>query len=217
MKPSPFLLIAALVAFSAQAQPAAITASDGRAVLIATLMQEAAVRGPENAAETCVAAALNGPPAAPGDEDGMAPDHSVRIRFQWHVPAAAPAARPVPPPFVPGQRRTRVRLPESAPPAPLAADQAAQLDALRAQAARTPAPSPIARIDASLVPAPLRLQRPYDDCAMLTLSSPAFAGDAAFVAVDYACGPVCGSGEIYALQRREGRWQIVGIADTWVR
>jgi len=84
-------------------------------------------------------------------------------------------------------------------------------------AARTPASSPLARIDASLVPAPLSLQGPNDDCALITLSAPAFAGDAAFVEYAYACGTVCGNGGLYALQRRENRWELVGIADVWIR
>ena len=60
-------------------------------------------------------------------------------------------------------------------------------------------------------------RRGDDDCAMLTLSTPAFAGDAAFVEFAFACGTVCGNGGLYALQRREGRWALVGIADIWIR
>ena len=26
----------------------------------------------------------------------------------------------------------------------------------------------------------------------------------------------CGNGSLYALQRREGRWQVVAVADTWI-
>jgi hypothetical protein len=102
-------------------------------------------------------------------------------------------------------------------PAALAPELAARLDALRAEAAPVAGPAGAGRIDPALVPAPLRLQRPEDDCAVLTLSTPAFAGDTAFVAVDFACGPICGNGGIYALQRREGQWQLVGIGDTWIR
>ena len=64
---------------------------------------------------------------------------------------------------------------------------------------------------------PLHLQRPSDDCALLTLSAPVFAGDAAFIEIAYQCGSVCGNGNLYALERRAGRWEIVGIADTWIR
>jgi len=49
------------------------------------------------------------------------------------------------------------------------------------------------------------------------LSAPAIAGDAAFVEVGYVCGTVCGNGSLYALERREDRWQVVGIADLWIR
>ena len=48
------------------------------------------------------------------------------------------------------------------------------------------------------------------------LSAPAFAGDAAFVAVDYLCGTSCGDGSLYALRRRETHWEVVGVADTWI-
>ena len=66
-----------------------------RAVVAAVLAHQASIRGMEGAAQTCVDAALAGPPVAPGaaaEDDRMAPDHSVRIYFQWHVPDA-PAAR----------------------------------------------------------------------------------------------------------------------------
>jgi hypothetical protein len=91
------------------------------------------------------------------------------------------------------------------------------LNALRAEAARTAAAPILDRIDAALVPAPLSLQGPNDDCALITLSTPAFAGDAAFVEFAYACGTVCGNGGLYALQRRDNRWEPVAIADIWIR
>jgi len=91
------------------------------------------------------------------------------------------------------------------------------LNALRAEAARASASPALTRIDASLVPSPLSLQGPNDDCALIALSTPAFAGDAAFVEYAYACGTVCGNGGLYAFQRRDGRWQLVAIADTWIR
>jgi hypothetical protein len=214
-------LCAALAASPLQAQPGPATAADARAVLAAVLAHQAALRGPEGGAETCVAEALNGPPAAPGtaaEDDPMQPDHAVRIYFQWHVPDAPPPRRAPPPPDpAPGQRRNRQRPgPPPPPPAPLAAAEAEHLNALRAEAARTPA-ARAADIDAALVPPPLRLQRPNDDCDLLTLSTPAFAGDAAFVELAYACGTVCGNGGLYALQRREGQWHLVGIADIWIR
>src|SRR4051812_40573773 len=78
------LLCAALAAAPLQAQTAA-TVEDARAVLGAVLAHQAAVRGPEGGAETCVAEVLAGPPAAPGtaaEDDAMQPDHAVRIYFQ---------------------------------------------------------------------------------------------------------------------------------------
>ena len=218
-----FLLSAALAATPLQAQQAA-TAADVRAVLAAVLAHQASIRGPESGAETCVAASLVGQPTAPGaaaEDDPLQPDHSVRIYFQWHVPDAPPPQRVAPPPEPAGgngrNRRNRPRVEPPPPPAPLAAAEAERLSALRAEAAHTPAtPNPV-RIDETLVTPPLRLERPNDDCAMLSFSAPAFAGDAAFVEYAYACGTVCGNGGLYALQRRDGRWTPVGIADIWIR
>jgi len=221
---APVLLAAALAASPLQAQQPVIEA-DARAVIAAVLAHQASSRGAENGAETCVVAALAGPPAAPGaapEDDPLQPDHSVRIYFQWHVPDAPPPPRVAPPPEPAGGDRNRRNRPRAAPPppppAPLASEEAARLNALRAEAARAPAAAPVlARIDESLVTPPLRLERPNEDCAFVTLSAPAFAGDAAFVEFAYACGTVCGNGGLYALQRREGRWAPVGIADIWIR
>lgn len=213
-------LAAGLVAAPLPAQ----TQDDARAAIAAVLAHDAAARGPESGAETCVSAVLGGPPPAAGAEPDSAPDRSVRIRFQWHEPPAPAVVHPVRrhlEPGEPGERRQRRREPRPDPvplPAPLAPELAARLDALRAEAAATARPVGASRmIDPALVPAPLRLQRPEDDCAVITLSTPIFAGDTAFVGVDFACGPICGNGGIYALQRREGQWQLVGIGDTWIR
>jgi hypothetical protein len=215
------LLCAALAATPLQAQQSAATAVDARAVIAAVLAHQASIRGPEGAAQTCVAAALAGAPVAPGaaaEEDVLAPDHSVRIYFQWHVPDAPAPVRVAPPPDPVGGRRNRPRAaPPPPPPAPLATAEADRLNALRAEAARAPASPALAGIDAAAVPAPLRIQQANDDCALITLSAPAFAGDAAFVEFAYACGTVCGNGGLYALRRREGQWQLVAIADIWIR
>ena len=212
------LLCAALAAAPLQAQEPVATAADAHAVIAAVLAQEVAVRGSEGAAQTCVARQLDGPPPPPGAEEQMIPEHAVRIGFQWHVPDAPAPVRAAPPPPVPGQRNNRPRAaPPPPPPAPLAADLAERLNALRSAAARAAVAPAVAQVDGSMVPAPLRVQGPNDDCALLTLSAPAFAGDAAFVAVGFACSSVCGNGGLYALQRRENRWELVGIADVWIR
>jgi hypothetical protein len=221
MKIEAALLCAALAAAPLQAQATAASADDARAVIAAVLAHQASIRGPEGGAETCVAEALAGPPAAPGaaaEDDAMAPDHAVRIYFQWHVPDAPPPVRAAPPEPAPGQRRNRPRAaPPPPPPAPLATAEAERLNALRIEAARAPSPA-FAGIDPAQIPAPLHVpRRGDDDCAMLTLSAPAFAGDAAFVEFAFACGTVCGNGGLYALQRRAGRWELVGIADIWIR
>jgi len=204
------------LALALQPPPPPASAQNAQAALAAVLAQEAAVRGPEGGAQTCVAAALAGPPAAPGGESGLALDRAVRIFFQWHALPPPAVVRPPPPPDGPGRIRRR-RIEPIPPPPPLAAALAERLNALREEAAGAPAPAGARQIDAAAVPAPLHLQRPDEDCALLTLSAPAIAGDAAFVEVGYVCGTVCGNGSLYALERREGRWQVVGIADLWIR
>ena len=206
------LLTVALIAQPAAAQPGA---DDPRAVIAAVLAHQAAMRGPEGGAQTCVVPALAGPPAKAGEDDPLIPELGVRIGFQWHVPEPAASSRPAPPPFDPSQRRQRRPRPEPVPlPAALDSALAGQLDGLRAQAAPGAA---LRGIDEALVPDPLQLQGPNGDCAPLTLSDPAFAGDFAFVETAYACGTTCGNGSLYALQRREGRWEPVGVADVWIR
>ena len=203
-----------LMAIALALQPAG--ADDAQAVLGAVLAQEAAVRGPEGGAQTCVASALAGPPVAPGGESGLALDRAVRIYFQWHALPPPAVVRPPPPPDGPGRPRRR-RIEPIPPPLPLAPALAERLNALREEAAGAPVPARTTQVDAAAVPAPLHLQRPDEDCALLTLSAPAIAGEAAFVEVGYVCGTVCGNGSLYAVERREGRWQVVGIADLWIR
>jgi hypothetical protein len=209
------LLVAALIAAPLRAQGVP-TVDDARTVIAAVLAHQAAMRGPESGAQTCVVGALAGPPAAPDAEDMMMPDHAVRIGFQWHEPDPPVRMRPAPARPAPG-RRSRERPAPIEPPPALAAALADRLNALRVEAGRAPAPPGPAWIDAALVPAPFQLQGPVGDCAPLTLSAPAFAGDMAFVETAYACGTVCGNGNLYALQRREGRWEVAGIADIWIR
>jgi hypothetical protein len=209
-----FLAAAALAAAPLHAQTAPEPA-DARAVIAAVLVHQASMRGAESAAATCVEGALAGPLAAPGGEDPMVPNHAVRIGFRWHLPEAPPVLRPPPQYRSDGRRVNRERRPDVPLPAALAPELASRLDALRAEAARAPAVD-LAQIDAALVPAPLRLQDGARDCGPLTLSVPAFAGDAAFVETAFACGTTCGNGSLYALQRRDGRWEVVGVADIWI-
>lgn len=214
MRPSFFLAAAALAGAPLHARDGPEIA-DARAAIGAVLAHQASMRGPESAAAVCVEGALAGPLAAPGEDDPMVPNHAVRIGFRWHLPEPPPVLRP-PPQFRPdGRRQNRERRPEVPLPAALAPDLASRLDALRAEAARAPV-ADIAQIDAALVPTPLRLQDGARDCGPLTLSVPAFAGDTAFVETAYACGTTCGNGSLYALQRRDGRWEVVGVADIWI-
>lgn len=212
----PLLLAATMVASPLKAQSAA-SADDARAVLAAVLAHQVSIRGLESAAQACVTAALAPPPVAAGEEDPMMPDHAVRIYFQWHVPEAAAVIRPPRPPQPDGQRRrNRERPPPVVLPAPVAADLAQQLDARRAEAARSQAAPAIDQVDAALLTPPMQLQGANSGCAPLQLSAPGFAGDTAFVETAYACGTTCGNGSLYALQRREGRWTVVAVADTWI-
>jgi hypothetical protein len=212
----PLLLAAALIAPPLQAQTAQ-SADDARAVLAAVLAHQVSIRGLESAAQTCVTAALAPPPVAAGEEDPMFPDHAVRIYFQWHVPEAPATIRPPTPRPPEGQRRrNRERLPPVVLPAAVPAELARQLDALRAEAARNTAAPAVAQVDAALLTPPMQLQEMNTGCAPLQLSAPGFAGDTAFVETAYACGTTCGNGSLYALQRREGRWQVVAVADTWI-
>ena len=212
----PLLLAAALVAPPVQAQTAQ-SADDARAVLAAVLAHQVSIRGLESAAQACVTAALAPPPVAAGEEDPMLPDHAVRIYFQWHVPEAPAEIRPASPRPPEGQRRrNRERPPPVVLPAPIPADQAQRLDALRAEAARSNAAPAVAEVDQALLTPPMQLQDMRGGCAPLQLSAPGFAGDTAFVETAFACGTTCGNGSLYALQRREGRWVVVAVADTWI-
>ena len=215
MKLSPFLLAAALIASPVQAQTAASQA-DARAAIAAVLAHQTSMRGLESAAQTCVVAALAPPPAAAGAENPMMPDQAVRIYFQWHVPEAPATVRP-PPQFRPdGRRQRRERAPPVVLPAPVPAELAQQLDRLRAEAAASSAEPAIAEVDPAMLTAPMQLQETNRGCAPLQLSAPAFAGDTAFVETAFACGTTCGNGSLYALQRREGRWTVVAVADVWI-
>jgi hypothetical protein len=209
------LLAAALLAAPAQAQTAA-SADDARAVLAAVIAHQASMRGLEGAAQTCVVPALAPPPVAAGEDDSMVPEQAVRIYFQWHVPDPAAAIRPPRLPQPEGQRRRRERPPPIVLPAAVPADLAQRLDAQRAEAARNISGPVIAQVDEALLTSPIQLQDQNGGCAALQLSAPGFASDTAFVETAYACGTTCGNGNLYALQRREGRWEVIAVADIWI-
>src|SRR5688572_4601510 len=215
-----FALIAAVLGaapLQAQVTPGP---EEARAAIAAVLAHQVSMRGPTGAADLCVAGALTGLPPAPNAEDPVGPEHAVHIRFQWHMPETP---LPVRPPRVepePGERRERRErrrlLPERQLPAPLAPELAGELDGLRAEASQSTTAPALAEIDAGIIPAPLRVLRQDSSCWQLHLSAPAFAADAAFIAVDYLCGASCGDGSLYALRRRETQWEVVAVADTWI-
>lgn len=208
-------LAAALLAQPVQAQNAA-TADDARAVIAAVIAHQASMRGPEGAAQTCIVPALAPPPPGAGEDDPMVPEQAVRIYFQWHVPEPPATIRPPRPPQPAGQRRRRERPPPVVLPAPVPAELAERLTAQRAEAARNISGPVVARVDEALLTAPIQLQDMGGGCAALQLSAPGFAGDTAFVETAYACGTTCGNGNLYALQRRDGRWEVVAVADIWI-
>jgi hypothetical protein len=76
------------------------------------------------------------------------------------------------------------------------------------------AAEPVA-IDPELIPRPLGGWNMVS-CSTLNLTAPAISNEIAFVESAYACGGLCGNGWLYALERKEGRWQLVAVAFTWV-
>jgi hypothetical protein len=207
-----------LAPLNAQVTP---SVDDARGAIAAVLAHQVSIRGPTGAQDICVAGALTGLPPSPDAEEPAGPERAVHIRFQWHLPESPLAVRPprVEPEPGEGRRERRERrrlLPERQLPAPLAPDLASELDALRAEASRSTTTPALTAIDAGSIPEPLRVLRQDESCWQLHLSAPAFAGDAAFVAIDYLCGTSCGDGSLYALRRRETHWEVVGVADTWI-
>jgi hypothetical protein len=47
-------------------------------------------------------------------------------------------------------------------------------------------------------------------------NKPAYEGDFAFIERGEICGGLCGAGAILALEYRDGRWRLVGVAGTWM-
>jgi hypothetical protein len=115
--------------------------------------------------------------------------------FDWEVPAAA------------GGRG------ENAPPPPLDRALAAELSAV---AGRVVMSDPDAVAPIALEPLPPPLRRPPGCGTSLSLTAPAFADDLAFVESSSSCGPLCGSGMLYALRRHGGEWRLIAVAHTWI-
>lgn len=69
------------------------------------------------------------------------------------------------------------------------------------------------RIEPGDLPAPLE-RRCGDQWSQL--STPAFAGDHAFISLDYHCGEWCGQGDIFALRRENGQWRVIGSTLGWI-
>jgi len=65
-----------------------------------------------------------------------------------------------------------------------------------------------------MLPAPL-LARSDGECGTFELATPVIVGDIAFVETSLHCGPLCGTGLLYALERRDGAWAVLAIAHVW--
>ena len=72
------------------------------------------------------------------------------------------------------------------------------------------------QVDPTWIRPPLQACRNDRSLPSLSVSSPAFHDDIAFVETAFVCGGLCGFGQLYALLRREGAWEIVAVTNTWV-
>lgn len=62
----------------------------------------------------------------------------------------------------------------------------------------------------------LALPAPSPDCKeQYSVSAPAIIGDHAYMHIDSNCGLLCGGGEILALERRDGTWQVTAQLMLW--
>jgi hypothetical protein len=60
-------------------------------------------------------------------------------------------------------------------------------------------------------------RRNYPNASSLVRFSPvAFEGNVALVYVEATCGPLCGSGAVVLLERRNGEWHVVQDAQLWI-
>jgi hypothetical protein len=66
------------------------------------------------------------------------------------------------------------------------------------------------------LPASLRPEGAPGCRGVLTLSAAAELGDLAFVETISSCGPLCGSGTVYALRHGLRGWRPIAVAQTWI-
>lgn len=71
-------------------------------------------------------------------------------------------------------------------------------------------------VDPTWIKPPLQACRNDRSLPSLSVSSPAFHEEIAFVETGFVCGGLCGFGQLYALRRRDGAWGIVAVTNTWV-
>lgn len=67
----------------------------------------------------------------------------------------------------------------------------------------------------NLAELPAGFQATGESCNPLFFTAPAVAGEIAFVETAYRCGPGCGDGRMYAVVRRDERWEVGALAPVW--
>lgn len=71
------------------------------------------------------------------------------------------------------------------------------------------------RIDVNLVDPPIK-RKAEPDCTLLEVKSPVFSGSYAFVETGLRGGSRFNEGSLYALERQNGRWTLIGDCPTWI-
>ena len=179
--------------------PTGAAEGEDRAVLAATLAQQVAEQR-DHARPTCVIAELTAPLA-----------YARRRAETRRVVAQRDGSGPPPIVYV-----WRARSGPDGTAGLVAPELNERLNRLLAAALGRAPSSAGPPIDAALTPAPFQLGRTDRHCATLTLSTPAFVEDLAFVETAYVCGGLCGSGTLMALRRREEGWSVIAFLPTWI-
>jgi hypothetical protein len=51
---------------------------------------------------------------------------------------------------------------------------------------------------------------------VLRLSPPVRSGEFYFIELNRICTPMCGSGWVYTLSKKRGRWHVIAIKGSWI-
>jgi len=186
----PALLACTLLGNSAQGQPD--NAGDARAMLAALVDQAKREHAYGRDRGMCLNLAISG-----GALDDVRAEDLGGPAYEWWTPPTRPGG---------------------AGPSPLDADTARAINAAAGALIRRQTPAPTGdpgRPEAAGLGLPLCSSD--EQVPRLNLSAPSISGDFAFIDSGLECGPLCGSGSLYALRRRAGGWQVVGRVSTWIR